>query len=190
MPIIGALVGFFALSGAGVAGLPAGALAPTALLQPGYLVTLTAYNAVPEQTDGDPHITASGAFSNHEVVAARSRDLAGELPFGTIIAIDGPVGEKKTCGYDVVKPSIGYRVIADTMNARYTDRIDVLFDTEDNYLMADGTTKNAGRVLGICNQVEIRVVGYVDISRPSKLPKTQSELAMLVKGADAVAFSK
>ncbi len=181
-------MGFFVLSGAGVTGMPMRADAPTALLSPGYLVTLTAYNAVPEQTDSDPDVTASGVFSNPEVVAARSRDLAKELPFGTVIAIDGPIGETKTCGFDIVKPSIGYRIIADTMNARYTDRIDVLFDTKDNYLMADGSTKNAGRILGICNKVEIRVVGYVDISRPSKLPKTQAELAMLVSGAGAFAL--
>ena len=85
---------------------------------PSYVVTLTAYNAVPGQTDDTPFETASGAYSNPEVVAARSRDLARELPFGTIIEFSAPTTAQGTCGYSVVAPSIGYRVIEDTMNAR------------------------------------------------------------------------
>lgn len=168
-------MGFLLLSGGAYP--PAGAQkAPVA---PSYAVTLTAYNAVPEQTDSDPHITASGARSNPEVVAARSRDLAGDLPFGTIIEIDGTNASKESCGYDIVAPIIGYRVIADTMNARYTDRIDLLFSTEADYTLASGRVRNAGIVLGICEGVTVRAVGYVDIRR---IPKTQAELAELVEG--------
>lgn len=170
-----ALIGFLLFTG-----MPAHAEAPEALSQPSYAVTLTAYNAVPEQTDSDPLVTASGAFSNPEIIAARSRDLADELPFGTIIKIDGSNASKEACGYDVVEPIIGYRVIADAMNARYTDRIDVLFDTKSNYTLAGGKVKNAGIVLGICKGVTIRVVGYVDINR---IPKTQAELARIVGGS-------
>lgn len=143
---------------------------------PNYTVTLTAYNAVPEQTDGDSFTTASGSYSNSEVVAARSRDLADELPFGTIIEIVGPSVSSNNCGYKIVAPIVGYRVIADTMNARYTNRIDILFHTESNYKMADGKTKNAGTILGICNGASIRVVGHVDVNH---IPKTQRELAGL-----------
>ncbi len=168
-------MGFLLLSGGAYP--PAGAQkAPVA---PSYAVTLTAYNAVPEQTDSDPHITASGARSNPEVVAARSRDLAADLPFGTIIEVDGTNASKESCGYDIVAPIIGYRVIADTMNARYTDRIDLLFDTEADYTLAGGRVRNAGIVLGICEGVTVSVVGYVDIRR---IPKTQVELAALVEG--------
>ncbi len=185
MPIFQTLMGFLLLSGATVGALPAAASAPTVPTTPvipSHAVTLTAYNAVPEQTDNDPLVTASGAFSNPEVVAARSRDLAAKLPFGTIIEIIGPSSDKaNSCGYEVVESVIGYRVIADTMNARYKDRIDILFDTESNYRMADGTVKNAGTILGICKGASIRVVGYVDIKRPSRLPKTQKELVALVK---------
>lgn len=170
-----ALMGFLLLSG-----LPAHAQAPTAPIQPSYPVTLTAYNAVPEQTDGDPLVTASGSYSNSEVVAARSRDLAGELPFGTIIEIVGPAVSNNNCGYKIVAPIIGYRVIADTMNARYTDRIDILFHTDSNYTMTGGAVKNAGMVLGICSGASIRVVGHVDIKNPNKLPKTQKELVAIV----------
>jgi 3D (Asp-Asp-Asp) domain-containing protein len=179
MTILGALMGFLLLSGV-MSALPAHANAPTMPILPNYAVTLTAYNAVSEQTDGDPLVTASGSFSNPEVVAARSRDLADELPFGTIIEIVGPPVLNNSCGYSVVAPIIGYRVIADTMSARYTNRIDILFHTESNYLMSDGKTKNAGTVLGICSAATIKVVGHVDITNPSKLPKTQRELVTLV----------
>lgn len=181
-------MGFFLLSG-GAAAVPTEAEVPKmpvfssySVTLPGHTVTLTAYNAVPEQTDDDPFVTASGAYSNPEVVAARSRDLAGMLPFGTIIEIDGSNAAKRNCGYDVVAPIVGYRVIADTMNARYTDRIDILFGTESNYTLANGKTKNAGMVLGICNGVTIRVVGHVAIKN---IPKTQIELAQIVKGSDS-----
>lgn len=150
-----------------------------------YPVTLTAYNAVPGQTDSTPFETASGAYSNPEVVAARSQDLADELPFGTIIEIDGPTGPNNSCGYNIVESIVGYRVIADAMNVRYTNRIDILFNTKSNYLMKDGKTKNAGMVLGICNGSSVKVVGHVDIN---KIPKTQAELARLVRGGSQLAI--
>src|ERR1700749_4083381 len=53
-------------------------------------VTLTSYNAVAAQTSPTPWLTASGARSNSAVIAARSRDLADQLPYGTIIAVTGP----------------------------------------------------------------------------------------------------
>ena len=171
-------MGFFFLSSA-IAALPAHANAPTVLTPPSQTVTLTAYNAVPAQTDSNPLVTASGAYSNPEVVAARSRDLARELPFGTIIEIRGPSSSGDTCGYDIVAPIIGYRVIADTMNARYTDRIDVLFNTKSNYIMPDGSVKNAATILGVCGGTSIRVVGHVDMQA---IPKTQAELAAIVLG--------
>lgn len=171
-------MGFLLLTG-GIGAVPARAEAPTL---PNYAVTLTAYNAVPEQTDSDPFMTASGAYSNHEIVAARSRDLADELPFGTIIKVTGPSAPGNTCGYRTVAPLIGYRVIADTMNARYSDRIDILFSVDSNYRMADGSVKNAGRVLGICGGATVSVVGHIDLAPPNRIPKTQEELAQYVNG--------
>ena len=179
-----ALMGFFLLSSAGLAA-PALADAPTVPEMPtipSYEVAMTAYNAVAAQTDGDPHITASGAYSNPEVVAARSRDLKDELPFGTIIEIDGPASKQNTCGYDVFSPILGYRVIADTMNARFTNRVDVLFDTDANFTMANGTVKNASTIFGVCRGMTIRVVGHIDPARMQKLPKTQEQLASIVTG--------
>ena len=177
-------MGFFLLSGATMA-LSAQAEAPAVpIVVPNYTVTLTAYNAVPEQTDNDPLVTASGAYSNPEIIAARSRDLADELPFGTIIKIEGPADAQHKCGYGIVSPIIGYRIIADTMNARYTDRIDILFSMDSNYRMKSGRMKNAGNVLGICRDVTIRVVGQLDGKRPGRFPKTQIELAALVEGTN------
>jgi 3D (Asp-Asp-Asp) domain-containing protein len=149
---------------------------------PEYPVTLTAYNAVPEQTDSDPDITASGAFSNPEIIAARSRDLAEALPFGTIIEIDGSKASKKNCGYDIVAPIIGYRIVADTMHQRFTDRIDILFSTEANYQFPNKKVKNAGLILGICKGVTVRVVGKIDRTAMLNLPKTQGELSVIVHG--------
>ena len=176
-------MGFLLLSGGGVAA-PAQADAPTAPLVVSYQVAMTAYNAVPSQTDADPSITASGAASNPEVVAARSRDLKDELPFGTIIEIDGPTDKQNNCGFSMVSPLLGYRVIADTMNSRFTNRVDVLFSTKDNYKMSDGRLLNASTILGVCQGVTIRVVGHLDPAHMQKLPKTQAELASLVEGAD------
>lgn len=177
MPIFGALSGLLLLSGVAV---PVGSPAP--IVAPSYTVAMTGYNAVPAQTDNDPLWTAAGAYSNPETIAARSRDLADELPFGTIIEIDGPAKTQDSCGYDAVSNVIGYRIIADTMAARFTNRIDVLFDTKPAYKTADGM-RNAAEVIGICKGVTIRVVGHltIDDTHPGKLPKTQAELAALVE---------
>ena len=171
---LAALIGLFAFQGtpAPLEDLPAQADASS------FSVKLTAYNAVAEQTDGDPHTTASGAFSNPEVVAARSRDLAGVLPFGTIIAIEGPAVADNDCGYDLVAPKIGYRVIADSMHSRKREQVDILLDHADR-VRAAGKTVNPALALGICEGVSIRVVGYVDIK---DMPKTQGELVRLVEG--------
>lgn len=174
-------MGLFALSGASF-GTPAHASAPAAPALPTYSVAMTGYNAVPAQTDGDPFTTASGAFSNPEVVAARSQDLAHELPFGTIIEVDGPAAAQNTCGYSVVGQTIGYRVIADAMNKKFTDRVDVLFPT------AASRVQNRAVVLGVCDQVTIKVVGHVDIHNPANLPKTQEALAAIVHGAGDLAI--
>lgn len=178
MPILGALMGFLLFSSA-VAAMPANATAPALPTQGSYPVTLTAYNAVPAQTDNSPLQTASGAYANPEVVAARSTNLSQQLPFGTIIQLYGPSSPGNSCGYNVVAPAIGYRVIADAMNAQYTDRLDVLFSTKANYVTGDAGVKNAATILGICKGVTFRVVGHVDIKN---IPQTQAELAALVNG--------
>ena len=175
-------MGFLLFSG-GMSTVPASVQAPAVPPVPAYSVTLTAYNAVPEQTDSDPFTTASGLYSYTEIIAARSRDMADRLPFGTVIAIEGPAKHGGTCGYNVVKKLVGYRIIADTMNARYTDRIDILFSTDANFTQVNGSQKNASHILGICNEATIRVVGFVDIKRSNKLPKTQEALVAFIEGS-------
>src|SRR5262245_5115403 len=74
-----ALIGLFLLPGSAVtqAAFPALALeSAKGETYETHTVLMTGYNAVPGQTDGDPHTTASGARSNPEIIAARSRDLA------------------------------------------------------------------------------------------------------------------
>jgi 3D (Asp-Asp-Asp) domain-containing protein len=141
-----------------------------------FTVKLTAYNAVPSQTDANPFVTASGSFSNPEVVAARSGDLASDLPYGTIIAIERSGSDTPSCNYSKVQQQIGYRVIADAMNTRITNTVDVLLDQNDTVPL-DGKEVNPGKALGLCGKVTIRVVGHIAVK---DIPKTQAELAAFV----------
>lgn len=140
-----------------------------------YEVTLTAYNAVAEQTDGDPSITASGVHTNAEVIAARSQDLGQELPFGTVVLITRDADDTPGCNFHKIEDQVGYRVIADTMNARFTNRIDVELDTE-NKVTVEGHSMNPAAALGLCKGVKVKVVGYIPLSR---IPDTQEELARI-----------
>ncbi len=178
--MLGALLGFLLFSSA-----QASPIIPDA---PKYSVTLTAYNAVTGQTDDNPFETASGAYSNPEVIAARSQDMSAELPFGTVIAIESATTTSPTCGYSSVSRLIGYRVIEDTMNARYKRYVDVLLPTDQFVTHEDGRKENVASVLGVCRGVTVRVVGRVDFK---DIPKTQAELASLVNGkADGLALNK
>lgn len=170
-----ALIGLFALSGMTDPGALVAVqnVTPIEIAKEQVLtVGMTGYNAVPEQTDGDPHITASGAYSNPEVVAARSQDLAEQLPFGTVISITPSKEASRTCGAEVITEHIGLRVIADSMHYRKRDQIDILLPNEKT-VYAGGRKVNPAVALGICSGVEIRVVGKVDVRN---MPRTQSEL--------------
>jgi|CXWL01.1.fsa_nt_gi 3D (Asp-Asp-Asp) domain-containing protein len=187
--LVTALVGFLVLPASVVAPIPASAAysapeivvkkAPVSSAKTGILpvltVKLTAYNALPAQTDKNPFATASGAFSNPEVVIARSQDLASTLPFGTVIELSRSGLDTPSCNYSKVKDLIGYRVVADSMNARITNTVDVLLDQNDTVLF-NGRQLNPGIVLGRCGEVTARVVGHVKIQ---DIPATQKELATL-----------
>ena len=140
-----------------------------------YTVKLTGYNAVEAQTDADPLVTASGLFSNPETIVAKSRDL--DLPFGTVISIDYSNRLPGGCGVEVVSDSIGYRVVGDVTHARKSEQIDVLLDHNAPVLL-NGTPMNPSIVLGVCDGVEIEVVGFIEDL--SKVPDTQAELAAMV----------
>lgn len=181
-----ALTGFFVFSGVG--GMTADTLFKTKSLQvptyEKYSVSMTAYNAVPEQTDGDPFTTASGAYSDPDVMAARSIDLKEELPFGTVIAVTHATSSVN-CGIGLVEALIGYRVIGDSMHPRKRNQVDILFDKYDTVSLG-GKQRNPALVMGLCKDIEISVVGHVDINR---MPKNQSELKIMI-GKSGLAVSK
>lgn len=142
-------------------------------------VAMTAYNAVEAQTDGNPHITAIGAFSDPDIIAARSQDLADELPYGTVIeVVADPDSEDPSCGLSSVHDLIGYRVIADAMNARMRNKIDILFDWQP--VSFGGRKVNPARILGVCKDVTIRVIGRIDTAH---MPHNQAELAAMMGAA-------
>ncbi|MBI5470032.1 hypothetical protein HY968_01795 [Candidatus Kaiserbacteria bacterium] len=137
---------------------------------------MTAYNAVPEQTDSSPDRTASGAFSDPDIVAARSVDLADELPFGTVIMITHAATSTPNCGIGLVDDQIGLRVIADSMHPRKRNQIDILFDQADK-VKVGGKYVNPARAMGVCKDVTITVVGHIDIKH---IPKNQAALRVSV----------
>ncbi|MCR4325733.1 MAG: hypothetical protein NUV59_02905 [Patescibacteria group bacterium] len=167
-----ALLGFFLLGNAAATSAIAATVAPA----PTYSVAVTGYNAVPAQTDDDPFTTASGARSNPEVVVARSVDLADKLPYGTVIEVTPKAAISNNCGISLVGEHIGYRVVADSMHSRKRNQIDIMFDTSADVVVGRKAT-NAAIALGVCSDVEIRVVGQVDIK---KMPRNQAELKKVV----------
>ncbi len=194
MPVIAvvALMGFLFLPGsagapaqaetisapiaiAGAAEEPSKRLATSKGVADTYQVSMTAYNAVPGQTDANPFVTASGMASNHEVVAARSRDMAAELPFGTVIRLERSTKDTPSCRFGEVEHLIGYRIIADTMHERWIHKIDIQLDQTDT-VSVEGREYNPAIALGVCTGVTATVVGRVDMKNP---PTTQEELAAM-----------
>ena len=78
------------------------------------------------------------------------------------------------------------RVIADAMNARMHNKVDILLD-QNAKAMIGNKAIDAAHALGVCKNVSIRVMGRVDIS---KMPKSQEELARLVEGGATLAIAK
>lgn len=147
-------------------------------------VAMTAYNAVPDQTDGNPLITSIGVYSDPNVVAARSADLASKLPYGTVIEIDSTTSSP-SCGYGSVGKEIGLRVIADAMNAKMRNKIDILLPQKAT--MPSGKKANPALVLGICKDVTIKVVGHIDVSN---MPRSQAEIALDLDSNSNLAIAK
>jgi hypothetical protein len=77
-----------------------------------------------------------------------------------------------------VEPQIGYRVIADAMNPRISNTVDVLLD-QDKTVPVNGRLINPGRALGVCGAVTIRVIGHMSVK---DIPSTQAELKQMVEG--------
>jgi 3D (Asp-Asp-Asp) domain-containing protein len=144
-----------------------------------YSVSMTAYNALPGQTDDSPEFTSIGAWTNPDIIAARSSDLADELPYGTVIEVLTAT-TTPNCGYKFVSEKIGLRVIGDAMNSRMRNKIDILMDYKP-IAAQGGLLRNPAKALGFCRDVQIVVVGSVDIKH---IPKTQTALAAAVGLAD------
>lgn len=145
-----------------------------------FTVKLTSYNAVPEQTDGDPMTTASGAFSNPEIMAARSVDLKTALPWGTVIKVTRAGKDSPNCRFGQVEHLIGYRVVGDSMHSRKREQIDILLDQNDT-VSVYGKEINPALALGLCSDVTIEVVGHLESVKD--FPKTQAELVAMVEGS-------
>jgi 3D (Asp-Asp-Asp) domain-containing protein len=173
-----ALTGLLLLSNASSTGMTAQPWTKIASDEPTYVqqiysVSMTGYNAVPEQTDDTPGFTASGLPVNAEIGAARSRDLADELPFGTVIElVPGTATSTPACELSAVEESIGLRVITDTMHPRIHNHVDILFAAYD-IIHIGGRRLNSARAMGMCSNIQIRVVGHVDMKH---VPDSQAEL--------------
>jgi 3D (Asp-Asp-Asp) domain-containing protein len=74
--------------------------------------TITAYSSTADQTDSTPFITANGMTVNDGIVAANW------LKFGTRVRIPEYFGDKVF-------------VVADRMNSRYDDRLDIWMPSRD-----------------------------------------------------------
>ena len=79
-------------------------------------VTVTGYSSTPGQTDSTPFITASNTRVRQGVLAL-SRDLLREFTPGAPFSY----GDKVELG------GVGVFVVEDTMNSRYTQRVDIWF---------------------------------------------------------------
>src|SRR3989338_4095596 len=127
--------------------------------------------------------TALWPGGHEAVVAARSRDLAAKLPYGTIIKIERTQADTPSCRLSQVEDQIGYRVIADAMNPRITNTVDVLLN-QSKKVWVDGRLVNPALAVGRCAEVSVTVVGSMSIS---EIPMTQAELATIVEGGSEVA---
>ncbi len=156
---------------------------PSEPTYPTLTVKMTAYNALPGQTDDTPFTTSIGAYTNTDIIAARSKDLADELPYGTVIEVVPVSTSTKpdvNCGRDVVHDQIGLRVIGDAMNPRITNTVDILLDHKE--LVQVGKKKrNPAKAFGMCKNVTIKIVGKINTK---KMPKTQDELKLALEAAE------
>jgi len=178
------LMASFVLSGPTAVGQVGANSEPEAKVIETHQVSLTGYNAVPEQTDSDPFTTASGAYSNPELIIARSVDLAEDLPFGTVVKLIVPEdGTAAPCGLSSVESLVGLRVVADSMHPRKRNQLDILFDADDSVKIG-GKKMNPAVVLGVCKNIQVEVIGRIDVT---KMPRNQTELMARV-GVAALAL--
>jgi len=85
-------------------------------------VVVTAYSSTPEQTDGDPTVTATGQSVRPGILAV-SRDLLNtQLPYGTQVRILEIRADEEGCGG---YPTSTVFEVQDTMAARIDNQVDI-----------------------------------------------------------------
>ncbi|HEX2862935.1 MAG TPA: hypothetical protein VHN99_00075, partial [Deinococcales bacterium] len=87
---------------------------------PTYTLMATAYNSLPNQTDGNPFITATGARTRFGIVAL-SRDMLRRIPYGSLLRLDDLSGR-----YSGTFANMTF-VVEDTMHPSKYQQIDVWF---------------------------------------------------------------
>ena len=103
---------------------PAPAPAPAPLARE-LTVTASAYNSVADQTDGQPHLTASGETlrPGMRCIAVSDDLFSSGLDFGTRVEIEGLPGEW---------------IVMDRMHSRWSKKIDVYMGTDEKAALGFG----------------------------------------------------
>jgi 3D (Asp-Asp-Asp) domain-containing protein len=97
---------------------------------PTFTVRATGYNSLASQTDGTPHVTATGTRTRFGVLAVSRDLLAGDLPYGSLVRLrdKGTYYDGRGAGrYQGLLDGHGLFVVEDTMHARKRQQIDVWF---------------------------------------------------------------
>lgn len=93
-------------------------------------VRATGYNSMASQTDGNPHVTATGTRTRFGVLAV-SRDLLDQdVPYGSLVRLRdlGSFYEGRNAGrFQTILDSQDLFVVEDTMHARKSNQVDVWF---------------------------------------------------------------
>ncbi|MEX2535452.1 MAG: hypothetical protein WD273_07600 [Trueperaceae bacterium] len=121
------------------------------IANPRFVLRATAYNSLASQTDGTPHITATGARTRFGIVAV-SRDMLGhDIPYGSLIRIRdlGNYYTGRGAGnYQSVLDGHGLFIVEDTMHPRKQQQVDVWFEA-----------LSSARSWGVRN-VEVEIIRY------------------------------
>jgi 3D (Asp-Asp-Asp) domain-containing protein len=101
-------------------------------LRPRYTLKATAYNSVPEQTNSQPFITATGASTRFGIIAVSRDLLPRHIPYGSLVRIYdlGNYHDGRGYGkYQALLDGHGYFIVEDTMHMRKQEQIDLWFAT-------------------------------------------------------------
>lgn len=102
---------------------------PTPL--PTLTLRATAYNSLPNQTDAQPHITATGAKTHFGIIAVSRDLLRGAIPYGSLVRLRdlGSYYHGRGVGkFQALLDQQGLFIVEDTMHPRKTQQLDVWFE--------------------------------------------------------------